>query len=208
MEDVLEVYQRPYDPCRPVVCMDESSKQLLKEVRTPLSVEPGSPKRYDTEYERNGTRNVFMFFEPLAARRSVVITEQRKAVDWAWQMKELLDVHYKDAEIVTLVMDNLNTHTPASFYKAFPPDEARRLTKRLEIHYTPKHGSWLNMAEIELSILGRQCLNRRIPDEETMVKEVNAWQNDRNNDCKPMQWRFTAQDARIKLTKLYPTVSV
>lgn len=208
MEDVLEVYQRPYDPARPVVCMDESSKQLLKEVRVPLPMEPAKPLRYDTEYERNGTRSVFMFFEPLTAHRSVEITEQRTAVDWAKLMKELLDGQYRDAEKVVLVMDNLNTHTPASFYKAFPPDEARRLTERLEIHYTPKHGSWLNMAEIELSILGRQCLNRRIPDEKTMVEEVEEWQNDRNNDARPMSWRFTTQDARVKLEKLYPTVSV
>lgn len=171
-------------------------------------MEPGKPLRYDTEYERNGTRSVFMFFEPLTARRFVEVTKQRTAVDWAVLMKELLDGQYRDAEKVVLVMDNLNTHTPASFYKAFPPDEARRLTERLEIHYTPKHGSWLNMAEIELSILGRQCLNRRIPDEKTMVGEVEEWQNDRNNDAKPMSWRFTTQDARVKLEKLYPTVSV
>jgi len=207
MEDVLEVYQRPYDPAYPVVCMDESSKQLLKEVCKPLPLEPGRVQCYDTEYERNGTRNIFMFFEPLAAERFIEITEQRKAVDWAKQMKELLDVQYPDAEKVVLVMDNLNTHTPASFYKAFPPDEARRLTQRLEIHYTPKHGSWLNMAEIELSILARQCLNRRIPDENTMIEEVKAWQNDRNNDARPMSWRFNTQDARVKLEKLYPTLS-
>jgi transposase len=207
MEDVLEVYQRPFDPMRPVICMDESNKQLLKEVRKALPIEPGSSRKYDTEYERNGTCNVFMFFEPLTAKRYVEVTPRRTAVDWAMQMKEILDVQYPNADKVVLVMDNLNTHSPASFYKAFSPSEARRLTERLEVHYTPKHGSWLNMAEIELSILGRQCLSRRIPDEKTMIKEVEAWQEDRNNDPRPMTWRFTAQDARIKLQKLYPTVS-
>lgn len=205
MEEVLEVYQKPYDPDLPVVCMDESSKQLLKEVRTPIPAEPGKPERFDTEYERNGTCNIFMFFEPLAGRRFVDITSSRTAVDWAEQIRELVDVRYPDAPKIMLVMDNLNTHCGASLYKVFEPQEARRILDRLEFCYTPKHGSWLNMAEIELSILGRQCLNRRIMDMKMIEHEVDCWQQDRNNSASPMNWRFTTDDARIKLKKLYPT---
>jgi len=206
MEDVLELYHRPYDPDYPLVCMDESSKQMLKEVRKPIPACPGRPERYDTEYQRNGTSNIFMFFEPLAAKRYVDITNTRKALDWAFQIKDLVDVKYPDAKKIILVMDNLNTHNGASLYKAFLPEEARRILDRIEFHYTPKHGSWLNMAEIELSILGKQCLNRRIPDQETFKKEVAAWQKKRNSIAEPMNWRFTTKDARIKLKKLYPTI--
>ncbi len=206
MEDVLELYHRPYDPDYPLVCMDESSKQMLKEVRKPIPACPGRPERYDTEYERNGTSNIFMFFEPLAANRYVDITNTRKALDWAFQIKDLADVKYPDAKKIIVVMDNLNTHNGASLYKAFPPEEARRILDRIEFHYTPKHGSWLNMAEIELSVLSRQCLNRRIPDQETFKKEVSAWQEKRNSIAGSMNWRFTTEDARIKLKKLYPTI--
>jgi len=206
MEDVLEVYQRPYDPTRPVVCMDESSKQHLKEVRLPLPPKPGVPERFDTEYERNGTSNIFMFFEPLVGQRYTDVTDSRTAVDWALQIKDLVDGRYAAATCITLVMDNLNTHVGGSLYKAFPPEEARRILKKLEIHYTPKHGSWLNMAEIELSILSRQCLNRRIPHQLSMRKEIKTWEKKRNACPKPMDWRFTTEDARIKLKKLYPTL--
>ena len=207
MEDVLDVYQRPYDPNHPVVCMDESSKQHLKEVRIPLPLKPGTPERFDTEYERNGTSNIFIFFEPLRGKRHIDVTPSRTSLDWAYQIKDLVEVKYPQATTITLVLDNLNTHVGGSLYKAFPPEEAQRLLQKLEIHYTPKHGSWLNMAEIELSILGRQCLNRRIPDPSTMRKSVQAWEQERNNYSKPMEWRFTTADARIKLKKLYPTIS-
>ena len=206
MEDILELYHLPYDPDYPLVCMDESSKQMLKEVRRPIPARPGRSERYDTEYERNGTSNIFMFFEPLAANRYVDITNTRKALDWAFQIKDLADVKYPDAKKIIVVMDNLNTHNGASLYKAFPPEEARRILDRIEFHYTPKHGSWLNMAEIELSVLSRQCLNRRIPDQETFKKEVSAWQEKRNSIAGSMNWRFTTEDARIKLKKLYPTI--
>lgn len=206
MEDVLEVYKRPYDPDYPLICMDESSKQLLKEVRTPIPGKPGKAARYDTEYERNGTCNIFIFFEPLAGKRYVDITNSRKAVDWALQIKDLVDNKYPTAKKIVLVMDNLNTHCGASLYKTFPPAEARRILENLEIHYTPKHGSWLNMAEIELSSLSRQCLNRRIPDKAMMRTEVDAWFRHRNSHAKPMEWRFKTEDARIKLKKLYPTI--
>lgn len=208
MEDTLEVYKRPYDPARPVICMDESSKQQTKEVRIPIPAEPGKGERYDTEYERNGVSNLFMFFEPLAGKRDVVITEKRTAVEWARQVRDLVDKRWPEAERITLVMDNLNTHAGASLYKAFEPREARRILERLDIHYTPKHGSWLNMAEVEFSILSRQCLERRIPDRETLEKEVAAWAKKRNDHPKPMEWRFTTEDARIKLKRLYPTIDV
>ncbi len=207
MEDVLEVYQRPYDPENPVVCMDESSKQHLKDVRIPLPPEPGKSERFDTEYERNGTSNIFMFFEPLSGIRYTDITDKRCAVDWAIQIKDLIDNKYATATRITLVMDNLNTHVGGSLYKAFSPAEAQRLLNKLEIHYTPKHGSWLNMAEIELSILGRQCLRRRIPDRQCMQKQISTWEDKRNSFQKTMNWRFTTKDARIKLKKLYPTYS-
>ena len=206
MEDVLDVYQQPYDPDYPVVCMDESSKQHTQEVRQPLEAEPGKPARYDTEYKRNGVSNLFVFFEPVAGWRKMSVTSTRKAVDWAHQVKTLLDEDYPQARKVKLVMDNLNTHTPASLYTAFEPEEAKRLADRLEIHYTPKHGSWLNMAEIEFSHLGRQCLDRRIPDQETMRREVEAWVQHRNQNKAKMEWRFTTKDARIKLKTLYPSI--
>jgi len=202
------VYKRPYDPAHPVICMDESSKQQTKEVRAPIPVQPGKEERYDTEYERNGVSNLFMFFEPLAGRRDVIVTEKRTAVDWAYQVRDLVDKRYVEAECITLVMDNLNTHTGASLYKAFEPQEARRILDKLDIHYTPKHGSWLNMAEIEFSILSRQCLDRRIPNRETLRKEVVAWTEKRNNHPKPMEWHFTTEDARVKLKRLYPTIDV
>ena len=206
MEDTLDVYKRPYDEKHPLICMDESSKQHIKDTRQPIPAKPGAVARYDTEYERNGVSNIFMFFEPLQGKRYVEVTDQRTAVDWAYQIRDLVDVHYPHAERITLVMDNLNTHSGASLYKAFEPKEARRILEKLEIHYTPKHGSWLNMAEIELSILSRQCMDRRIPDQETLKEEIAAWQEKRNAIARPMEWRFTTEDARIKLKKLYPTL--
>ena len=206
MEDVLEVYKRPYDPLRPLVCLDESNKQHIIEISNPIPMEPGRPERYDTEYKRNGVSNLFMMFEPLTGWRHVEVTDHRTAVDWAHQVKFLVDVRHRDAEKVVLVEDNLNTHSPASLYKAFSPEEARRIIDKLEFHYTPKHGSWLDMAEIELSILSRQCLNRRIPNQDTLRKEIKAWE-DKRNECKAtMDWRFTTEDARIKLKRLYPKV--
>lgn len=186
--------------------MDESSKQHLKETRPSIPAQPGSVTKYDTEYERNGVSNLFMFFEPLAGKRQVVVTDQRTALDWAQQIRYLVDEIYPQAQRITRVMDNLNTHAGASLYKAFPPEEARRILDKLEIHYTPKHGSWLNMAEIELSILSRQCLDRRIPAQDTLKKEVAAWQEYRNASARPMTWLFTNEDARVKLKKLYPTL--
>ena len=206
MEDVLDVYQRPYDPAYPVVCMDESPKQLIGEVVPPLPARPGSVEKLDAEYVRHGTIEIFMEVEPLAGKRHVAVTDRRTKVDWARQIKEMLDVRYPDATKVLLVMDNLNTHTTASLYEAFPPVEARRLAQRLEIHYTPKHGSWLNMAEIELNVLMGQCLNRRIDKVEIMKQEVNAWQKDRNNKKATINWQFTNDKARVKLKKLYPTI--
>lgn len=207
MEDVLEVYQRPYDPKRPQVCFDEGTKQLIRETRLPLPAQPGSPLKYDFEYERNGTCNLFMFFEPLSAWRHVDVTERRTKVDWAHAMRDLVDLHFPEAEVIVLVMDNLNTHKLASLYEAFPPHEARRILQKLEIHFTPKHGSWLNMAEIELSVLSRQCLNRRIPDQLALQQQVTAWETDRNNSTATVNWRFTTADARIKLKRLYPSIS-
>jgi hypothetical protein len=204
MEDILEVYKRPLDPRRPLVCLDESSKQHVKEVVNPMPVEPGKPERYDTEYERNGVSNLFMMFEPLTGWRHVEVTDRRTAIDWAHQIKFLVAVRHKDAEKVILVGDNLNTHSPASLYKAFSPEEARRMIDKLEFHYTPKHGSWLDMAEIELSILSRQCLDRRIPTQDILRREVKAWEEKRNARKVTTQWRFTTEDARIKLKRLYP----
>jgi len=211
MEDVLAVYQRPYDPRFPQVCMDEASKQLLDQITPPLPLAPGQPEREDYEYVRNGTANLFILCEPLRGWRgrplgSMTVTQRRTKVDWAHCIKQLVDVHYPAAEKIVLVMDNLNTHTPASLYEAFPPAEAKRLTDRLEIHYTPKHGSWLNMAEIELSVLGRQCLDRRIPDDATLMQEVAAWEDGRNGADTIVNWRFTTADARIKLKHLYPSI--
>jgi DDE superfamily endonuclease len=205
MEDVLDVYHRPYDPRRPQVCLDETSKQLLVEVREPLPMGPGQIAKEDYEYQRGGVSNLFLWCEPLGNRRHVKVTDRRTKVDWAHVVKDLVDVHYPDAERIVLVMDNLNTHTPASLYEAFAPAEAKRIADKLEIHYTPKHGSWLDIAEIELSALARQCLNRRIPDRDTLVREVAAWEAARNADQATVHWRFTAADARVKLKHLYPT---
>jgi len=206
MEDVLEVYQRPYDALHPTVCMDELSKQLVGEVAQPLPLEAGQPVRYDYEYVRQGVNNLFMFFEPLVGRRFIQVTEHRTKVDWAYAVRELVDVHYPEAETITLVMDNLNTHSLGALYEAFEPAEAKRIADRLEIHYTPKHGSWLNMAEIELSVLARQCLDRRIPDAALLKCSVAAWQTRRNQAQVKVDWRFTTADARIKLKRLYPSI--
>jgi hypothetical protein len=208
MEDVLEVYQRPYDPQRPQVCLDEASKQLVAQTRTPLEAEPGQPLREDYEYERCGTANLFMLFEPLAGRRHVKVTDRRTAADFAGVLKDLVDVHYPEAAVIVLVMDNLNTHKVASLYEAFEPAEARRLLEKLEIHYTPKHGSWLNMAETELSVLSRQCLDRRIADQGVLVYEVALWQDQRNEAVCKMHWQFTTADARVKLQRLYPVIEL
>ena len=206
MEDVLEVYTRPYDPTHPVVCLDEISKQLVAETRTPLPAEPGQPERVDYEYERCGTANLFMINEPLMGQREVTVTERRTAIDFAQVVHDLLEVRYPHAERVVLVMDNLNTHKPAVLYQAFEPKVARSLIDQLEIHHTPKHGGWLNMAEIELSVLSRQCLDRRIPDLDTLTREVIAWQQARSAYPHPVNWRFTTPDARIKLKRLYPSI--
>lgn len=206
MEDVLDVYVRPYDPKRPQVCLDEASRQLVAETRTPLPVAPGQPARFDYEYAREGVCALFMLNEPLRGWREVVVSDRRTAVDWARVIKDLVDVHYPDAERIVLVQDNLNTHTPASLYEAFPPEEAKRLADKLELHYTPKHGSWLNMAECELSVLSRQCLDRRMPNKATLTQEVAAWVRDRNAEQATINWRFTTADARIKLKRLYPAV--
>jgi hypothetical protein len=204
MEDVLEVYARPFNPDAPVVCMDESSKQLVGEVTPPIPCRPGHPTLMDDEYVRRGVAEIFMAVEPLAGRRHVEVTERRTRTDWAAFIRTLLDGLYPGAERVVLVMDNLNTHNTASLYEAFPPEEARRLAARLEIHHTPKHGSWLNIAEIELSALKRQCLNRRIALISLMRSDVRAWEDDRNNRMTPVKWQFTTADARTKLTRLYP----
>ena len=206
MEDVLEVYTRPYDPSRPQVCLDEKSKQLVREVREPLAAKPGRAARHDYEYERNGTANLFIVCEPLAGWRHISVTQRRTKLDWAHCIKELVDLHYPEALKIVLVMDNLNTHTPAALYEAFAPTEARRLLERLEIHYTPKHGSWLNMAEIELSVLARQCLEQRIPDQQTLAEEVGAWETERNAYESSIDWRFRTEEARIKLKHLYPEI--
>lgn len=204
MEDVLDVYHIAYDPQFPVVCMDESSKQLIGEVHAPIAHAPGHGQLVDHEYVRNGVAQLFVEVEPLAGKRHIEVTETRARKDWAKFIKAMLDERYPHATKVRLVMDNLNTHEIASLYAAFPPEEARRLADRLEIHYTPKHGSWLNIAEIELSALGAQCLNRRIPDMDTMRQQVLACQNDRNRRGAPINWQFKTEDARIKLSRLYP----
>jgi hypothetical protein len=206
MEDVLEVYHRPYDPKRPVVCFDEASKQLVKETRTPIPAAPGRPATTDYEYERNGTANLFMMFEPLGGQRHVAVTERRTTLDYAEAIKQLVDERYPGADKIVLVQDNLNTHKPASLYEAFPPEEARRLLEKLEIHYTPKHGSWLNMAETELGILSRQCLDRRLPDQGTLTTEVARWERGRNQGSCQIDWQFTTADARVKLKRLYPVI--
>ena len=206
MEDVLEVYHRQFGDNEVLVCLDETSKQQVKETRRPLPARPGAPACYDYEYERNGVSNLFMLFAPLEGWRRVEVTDQRTKADWARVVRQLVDVDYPDKDRIVLVMDNLNTHHPASLYEAFEPAEARRIAERLEIHYTPKHGSWLNMAEIELGVLTRQCLDRRIPCQETLKQETQAWQSQRNRDAIRVNWRFTTKDARIKLKSLYPSI--
>jgi hypothetical protein len=206
MEDVLEVHHRPYDPDRPVVGIDEGGKQLIGDIRPPLPVRPGSPAKQDSEYQRNGVANLFMAFEPLGGKRLVEVTQRRTAVDFARFLRRVLDEVYPAARRVVVVCDNLNTHAPGSLYEAFEPHEARRLAERVEWHYTPKHGSWLNMAECELSVLARQCLDRRIPDQATLEREVAAWQKRRNDAGVKADWHFTTADARVKLKRLYPTI--
>ena len=206
MEDVLDLYTHAYDPQYPVVCFDESNKQLIAEKIEPIPMEPGEPERYDYQYERNGVCNLFMFSEPLAAWRHVAVTDRRTAVDYAIQMKYLVDERYPEAIKIRIVHDQLNTHVPASLYKAFAPVEAKRILDKLDFHYTPKHGSWLNMAEIEFSVLARQCLERRIPDKATLQQEVAAWESQRNVRSCTVDWQFTTADARIKLKRLYPSI--
>lgn len=206
MEDVIDIYTRPYDPLHPVVCFDESSKQLVGETIEPLPIEPGQPQRYDYQYERHGVCNLFMFSEPLAGWRHVEVTDRRTKLDYAQQMKYLVDVKYPDAEKIIVIQDNLNTHVPSSLYQFFEPDEAKRILDKLDFHYTPKHGSWLNMAEIELSVLANQCLDRRLPDAYALQREVAAWEKQRNLDSRKIDWQFTTNDARIKLKRLYPSI--
>ena len=206
MEDVLEVYKRPYDSRRPVVCLDETSKQLIGEVATPVPAAPGQAARYDYEYVRNGVANIFMIFEPLAGQRDVEVTDRRTKKDYAACLRKISDEMYPDAEAIVLVQDNLNTHSPASLYEAFEPTEARRLMNRFEVHYTPKHGSWLDMAEIELGILGRQWLSRRISNVDDLRREAWAWETARDTAGSKVDWQFTTEDARIKLKRLYPSI--
>jgi uncharacterized small protein (DUF1192 family) len=206
MEDILEVYQRPYDPQRPLVCLDETSKQLIAETRVPIAAKPGQPSRHDYEYRRNGTANLFMMFAPLEGWRHVKVTDRHTAADYAQVLKELSDTHFRGSAKIVLVQDNLNTHKPASLYEAFPPAEARRLVERFEWHYTPKHGSWLDMAESELGVLSSQCLDRRIPDQQVLKEEVEAWEADRNRKHAKADWQFTTADARVRLKRLYPAL--
>ena len=206
MEDVLEVYHRPHDPMFPVVCLDETSKQLVGETRVPIKAKPGRIARYDHEYERKGTANLFMMFAPLEGWRHVKVTDRHTAIDYAHVLKELSDDHFPTAKKITLVQDNLNTHKPASLYEAFPPAEARRLVERFEWHYTPKHGSWLDLAESELSVLSGPCLDRRIPDKQILIDEVAAWECSRNKDHAKADWQFTTAAARVKLKRLYPAL--
>ena len=204
MEDVLDVYELPYNPDIPVVCMDEKPYQLLGEVREPLPMRPGSNRKVDSEYVREGTCSIFAFVEPLAGRHHVDVLQHRTAIDWAHQIKYLVDVLYPDDKKIILVMDNLNIHKPSSLYKAFPAAEARRIIKKLEIHYTPKHGSWLDIAEIELNVMTRQCLSRRIDSLDKLSKELSAWENNRNTEAAKVNWQFRTHDARVKLVSLYP----
>jgi transposase len=206
MEDILSVSVRPYDKKKPHICMDEIHKQLVSEKRQPLPIQPGETACYDYEYERQGVRNMFIACEPLTGQRYVKVTERRTKRDWAEFIREIVDVEYPEAEKVVLVLDNLNTHTLAALYEVFAPEEARRIIEKLELHYTPKHGSWLNMAEIELSVLSRQCLDRRIGTEDELKREIAAWQEQRNTREVTIHWRFTTQDARMKLKHLYPSV--
>jgi transposase len=206
MEDVLDVYERPADPLRPMVCVDELHTQLIGETRVPIAAKAGQVERFDYEYVRNGTANIFIAFEPLSAHRLTKVTERRTRVDFAEWVRDLANVHYPTAEVIVLILDNLNTHSIASLYEAFEPEEARRLARKLEIHYTPKHGSWLNMAEIALSALSRPGLDRRIEDKATLDTQVTAWTTQRNASGKTVTWRFTTADARIKLRRLYPSI--
>ena len=208
MEQVLETYKKPYDARRPVVCMDETSKQLVKETRQPIAIKAGQPLRYDYEYERHGVANLFMFCEPLRGWRRVSVTERRTKIDWAQQIRQLVDEDYPDAQRIILVMDNLNTHRVSSLYEAFPPAEARRLIDKLDVVHTPKHGSWLNIAEIELNVLSRQCLDQRIADQHLLVKQTDAWETDRNTATVKVDWQYTTEDARIKLKRLYPKIQM
>jgi len=208
MEDVLEIYKKPYNSSVPVICMDEQPTQLIKETRMKIAVEPGKPERVDYEYERNGTAANFMFTEPLGSWRKVNVRQRKTSIDWAHEIKELLDKDYSEAQKLILVCDNLNTHKIASFYEVFEPKQALRLVHRLEIHYTPKHGSWLNVAEIELSVFTKQCLDRRIPDRATLQQEAKAWYRRRNAKQKSVNWQFTTEDARIKLKRLYPQIQM
>lgn len=207
MEEVLDIYKKPYDPQHPVLCMDEMSTQLIGEVRAPLPTAPGKSAKYDTEYTRNGTVNIFMTFEPLAGQRFTHVTDQRTKIDWAHYIKALVDERYPHAESLCLILDNLNTHNKSSLYEAFEPMEAKRIADKLDIHYTPKHGSWLNMAEIELSHLSRQCLAQRIAEKDTVITQVHAWTHCRNAKQAKANWQFTTADARVKLCKLYPNIS-
>jgi DDE superfamily endonuclease len=206
MEDILDVYQRPHDPERPMVCLDETSKQLIAETRVPIAAKPGRAARYDYEYQRNGTANLFMMFAPLEGWRHVKVTDRHTALEYAQVLKELSDTHFPNASKIVLVQDNLNTHKPASLYEAFPPAEARRLVERFEWHYTPKHGSWLDMAESELGVLSSQCLDRRIPDQRILKEEVKAWEKVRNSKHAKADWQFTTANARVKLKRLYPAL--
>lgn len=207
MEDVLDLYEEPYDPKQPVVCFDEKPVQLVEETHMPRPVVPGQRALHDYEYRRKGTANIFMMVEPLACWRHAEVTEQRTRLDFAEQMRQLVDVHYPGADCIHVVLDNLNTHEPASLYEAFPPEEARRILRRLCFHHTPKHASWLNMAEIEIGVLSAQCLDRRIPDKETLTRETSAWEADRNAVGATISWRFTVHDARSRLSHLYPVSS-
>ena len=206
MEDVLEVYHRPHDPNRPLVCLDETSKQLVAETRQPLPMQPGQPARYDYEYKRNGVANLFMLFAPLEGWRQVKVTQSRTAIDYAYALRDIADIHFAKASKIVLVQDNLNTHVPASLYEAFQPHEARRLVERFEWHYTPKHGSWLNLAESELAVLSSQCLDRRIQDAAALSRQLKAWLSHRNANHTKASWRFTTAHARIKLKNLYPSL--
>ncbi len=208
MEDVLDVYEQPYNPLQPVVCMDEKPYQLLGESRDPLPMRKGSDQKIDSEYVRKGTCSIFVFTEPLGGVRHLNVCSRRTSIDWAKEIKCMVDVHYPDAEKIILIMDNLNTHKISSLYKAFPPAEARRIAKRLEVHYTPKHGSWLNIAEIELNVMTRQCLKRRIDNIDTLRSELSTWESERNNNSAGVTWQFTNSQARTKLISLYPTIEI
>jgi hypothetical protein len=206
MEDVLDIYHLPHDPNFPTVCFDESNKQLVTEKRAPVEAMPGQVERYDYEYKRNGVRNLFLFFSPLISWRHVKVTEQRTHLEWAHCMQDLVNVHFPQATRIRVIQDNLNTHNPAFLYEVFEPAQAKRILDKLEFHYTPKHGSWLNMAEIEFSVLARQCLDRRIPDEETLIQEIRSWEERRNESKATVDWQFTTKDARTQLKKLYPSI--